>query len=156
MGNLGKSDYLTYYNEKLEQALIFQDFVMEKLHEQGITIMNYGSKKYQHEKGENLAGIEIKNDTKFTETGNLYIETEEKANPLNKNYIKSGIYRNDNTWLYIIGDFDLFFIFGKNILILLHKSDKYRPVTTPTSKGFLLPICESEKYCLKKINTITP
>ena len=148
---MGESSYRTYYQEKLEQALIFQDFIMEQLHSRGITIMNYGSKKYQHEKGENLAGIEIKNDSKHTETGNIYIEIAEKSNPKNESYVISGIYRNDNTWLYIIGDFSEFFIFGKSILKLLHKGGKYKEVTTPTSKGFLLPVGEADKYCLKHI-----
>lgn len=140
-----------YYKEKLEQGLTYQDFVVEKLYEIGLPLISYSSKKYQALIGENKIGIEIKNDDKFAETGNFYIETAEKSDANNLNWIPSGIYRNDNSWLYILGNYNEIYIFSKKQLILIHKTGKYKEVEIPTSKGYLLPMDKAEKYWIKKI-----
>ena len=146
-----ETNYKDYYKEQLSSSLEFQDFVADTLYHNGIVIMNYGSKKYQIEKGENKIGCEIKNDKKFRTTGNLWIELKEKSNPQNINYIESGINRNDNTWIYIIGDYKTLYIFGKKMLSFLSKKYNSRENNTKTSIGFLLPIIDAEKYCEKKI-----
>jgi len=135
-----------YYKEKLEEGLFFQDYIMELLYENGIPLMSYSSKEYQNIRGENKAGIEIKKDNNFRETGNLYIETAEKSNPENQHFIPSGIYRNDNTWLYIIGDKDKIYILSKKQMQFIHKLKKYKEVEIPTSRGFLFPVSEAEKF----------
>lgn len=135
-----------YYMEKLEQGLYYQDKVMEKLYEVGLPLISYSSKKYQQMIGENKAGIEIKNDTKFSVTNNFYIEIAEKSDPSNPNYIPSGIYRNDNTWLYIMGDEKVFYIFSKKHLKFIHSKNKYKEVQTLTSKGFLLPKKDADLF----------
>jgi len=141
-----------YYKNKLEQGLNFQDYVVELLYDAGLPIISYSSKKYQNMIGENKAGLEIKNDENFRKTGNLYIEIAEKSDPSNFSYVESGIYRNDNTWLYLIGDKDTVFVLSKKQLRLLHESGKYRMVETPTSKGMLLPVADAEKhYSLKEL-----
>ena len=140
-----------YYKEKLEQGLEYQDFVSEVLYKIGLPLFSYNSKKYQIEYGENKLGIEIKFDNKFSETGNVYIEIAEKSNPDNPCFVISGIYRNDNTWLYVIGDRKKVFVFPKVILKLLHKSGRYRAVENATSKGFLLPTGDADKYAAKII-----
>jgi hypothetical protein len=111
------------------------------------------SKKFQYSTGENLQGIEIKFDDKMNTTGNVYIETMEKSDPNNLKYIESGIFRNDQSWLYLIGNYSVIYIFSKKHLQLMHDSNKYRKVTTATSIGFLVPILDAEKYCAYKINT---
>ena len=142
-----------YYKEKLEQGLCYQDKVIEELYSNGLPLISYSSKQYQTMIGENKAGIKIKNDSKFRQTGNFYIEIDEKSNANNQEFIKSGIYRKDNTWLYIIGDDIGFYIFSKKQLILLEQSNKYKKVQIPTSKGFLLPINDAIKlYSIKEIN----
>lgn len=143
-----------YYKDKLEQGLYFQDFVVEELYKCGLPIISYSSKEYQNMIGENKAGIEIKNDSQWKDTGNLYIEIAEKSNAENKYFVPSGIYRNDNTWLYLIGDKSKIFIFGKKFLVLLHKTGKYKeiPIKAGTSVGFLVPVKEAEeKYAIKII-----
>lgn len=144
-------NYKKYYTDQLESGLEYQDFVSDTLCQYGIVITNYVSKKYQCSTGENKIGIEIKYDKKFRETQNLYIEIKEKSNPDNATYIQSGIDRNDNTWLYAIGDYKTIYIFSKNILQQL--SGEYNKIenSTKTSMGFLLPICEAEKYSAKII-----
>ncbi|MFY8248365.1 MAG: hypothetical protein ACOVJ5_01550 [Gloeomargaritales cyanobacterium] len=140
------------YKLMLEKGLQFQDFVTDILiKELGISLSSYSSREYQNVKGENKQGFEIKFDDKYIITGNLYIEISEKANENNLKYIDSGIFRNDNTWLYIIGNYNELFIFSKKYLILMYESKKYREVETPTSRGILINKKDAEKYCIKKI-----
>ncbi|MDD5017166.1 MAG: hypothetical protein PHO15_03590 [Eubacteriales bacterium] len=140
-----------YYRNKLEQGLSYQDFVVEKLYEIGLPIISYSSKKYQHTVGENKCGFEIKFDDKVKSTGNLYIEIAEKSDPANFKYVDSGIYRNDNTWLYIIGNYEKIFIFPKKYLKTLYGRKKYKEVQTPTSRGFLIPAEKAEELSIKTI-----
>lgn len=149
----GEMKYENYYKECLEKGLEYQDFITTLLlKEVGITLSTLGSKKYQYNIGENLQGIEIKFDDMYRKTRNLYIEVKEKSNPNNKNYVDSGIFRNDNTWLYIIGDYNEVFVFGKKILKLIYQKGLFRQINKPTSIGILIDKKNAEKYCLKKIN----
>jgi len=137
-----------YYEQKLRQGLYYQDFVVEKLYEIGIPIISYSSKEYQQVVGENKAGLEIKNDSLWKKTGNLYIEISEKTRKENELYVPSGIYRDDNTWLYLIGDNSRIFIFSKRQLRYIHKTNKFKEIenNTKTSLGFLLPVDKAEKF----------
>jgi N6-adenosine-specific RNA methylase IME4 len=96
------------------------------------SVLSLDSKKFQYEIGENLQGFEIKYDARCTgdrgtlATNQLSIEIAEKTKDSNLNYIDSGIYRNDNSWLYIQGNYMMFWIFSKRILKLLHKSGRYK------------------------------
>ena len=138
-----------YYKEKLEQGLEFQDHVTELLmKELGISLSSYSSRKWQL-RGENKQGIEIKYDAVHNKTGNFYIEVAEKSAPDNPRYVQSGIYRDDNTWLYIIGDYETLYIFGKSFLCNLHKSGKCEEKQISTSKGFLLTQKQADKYAIK-------
>ena len=140
------------YKLMLEKGLQFQDFITDILiKELGISLSTYSSQKYQNLKGENKQGFEIKFDDKYKDTGNVYIEVAEKSNPLNENFISSGIYRNDNTWLYLIGDYKEIFIFSKKHLKLMYESKKYKEVIISTSKGMIIKKEDAEKYCIKKI-----
>ena len=96
-----------------------------------------------------MLGAEIKRDGNFRKTGNLYIETAEKSHPDNKNYVPSGIFRKDNSWLFVIGDEETLYIFATKYLQRL--SDRYKEVIKTTSIGRLMPIAEAEKYCIRKI-----
>lgn len=147
-----ETNYKEYYAQQLDEAQEFQDYCTEwLLKEMGIAITNYQSKKYQYNSGENPQGLEIKLDKKYKETGNLYIEIAEKSNPQNPNYIKSGIYRLDNSWLYCIGDYDCVWIFSKKLLIGIDKFKKYKEVKTATSIGYLFPLLQADKYCSKRL-----
>lgn len=142
-----------YYKEKLEQGNEYQDFVMNLLIEKlGIALSIYGTKKYQWKFGENKQGVEIKFDDNYKTTGNLYIEISEKTNKNNPNFIPSGIFRDDNSWLYLIGNYEIIYIFTKKMLKGLYRCDKYlRKVEIPTSRGFLLQKSNAEKYSAKVI-----
>lgn len=138
-----------YYAEKLEQGLQFQDFCTRELYQRGIVIIGYASRRFQNAEGENMLGAEIKRDDNFRRTGNLYLEVAEKSNPQNCNYIPSGIMREDNSWLFVIGDERCLWIFSVKYLRLLRK--RYRQVQTPTSIGHLMPIAEADRYSIRKI-----
>ena len=149
-----KSDYSRdVYAPQLEAAQEFQDFVCKALHARGIVLQNMSSQKYQQQ-GENLMGLEIKFDQRFWETGNLYIETDEKSHPDRPHYVRSDIYRTDNSWLYAIGDYHVLFIFAKNFLRGIDKAEppwlrRFKP--TGTSVGFGVPLRQGCKYADKVI-----
>lgn len=142
-----------YYRKQLARGCEYQDFVVEQLYNIGLPIISYSSKKYQTMIGENKCGFEIKFDDRFKDTGNLYIEVSEKSAPSNPTYIPSGIFRTDNTWLYLIGNYSRIFIFGKRSLIRLYESKPsiIRVVSTPTSNGFLIPAKSAEEKIALKI-----
>lgn len=133
--------------ERLEKGREYQDFLSQVLLQYGIVLTNFSSASYQ-DKGENVQGWEIKLDTNFQKTGNLYFETHGTWNEYgpNPNWVERGILKNDNTWLYFIGDFDKLFIISKKQLIAIYNHlEKYyefgvKVVSTNRSKGFVCPI----------------
>jgi hypothetical protein len=150
------------HKDSLQVGQEFQDFIVEQCITQlGVSISLFLSKKYQYQKGESLQGVEIKYDARSTgdstygecrATGNVAIEIAEKGNAGNLLWVPSGIYRRDNSWLYIIGNYHQAWVFGKNTLQLLHKSGKLpERATLPTIKNMMLTISEADKYCEKKL-----
>lgn len=174
----------TEYFKKLQDGLAYQDFITQKLLQYGIVLLPYNSLINQIKKGENMAGFEIKHDLRWhgevvsfdthknisvvyneeKATGNLFIETSEKTNADNLNYINSGIFRNDNSFMYIIGDYSKFFIFAKKDLLNAfnakdiksidgknYSSIKYERKNIATANGFLISEKEAENIALKTI-----
>lgn len=139
-----------YYQAQLEAGLHFQDVVTRALYHHGIVIVGYCSKYFQQNEGENILGIEIKRDDRFRETGNLYIEVAEKSHPDNLRYVNSGIMRNDNQWLFVIGDEEEVWIFSTKYLRKL--KDRFRRWEGPTSIGHLMPLEDADRYCIRKIH----
>lgn len=132
-----------------QDGLEFQDFVCQQLARQNIILQNTVSKRWQIEVGENLQGFEIKMDSRCTDTGRLSIEIAEKSRADMPAYTPSGIYRNDNTWLYIQGNYEVLYIFPKTFLVRLFETGKYPVVEMPTIRKFYLPFKEAEKYAAK-------
>lgn len=136
-----QDDHEVYYKVKFEEALFYQDFVCDVLmNVLGLAVTQYASRQYQCMIGESRQGIEIKHDWQYAKTGNLYIETGEKSKPRPGPFFPSGIRRDDNSWLYVIGDYDTIFGYSISILRLLQDSGKYPPfiINRGTSEGFLL------------------
>ena len=140
--------YSQEYKDKFQQALEFQDFVACQLMRRGLMIVQFGSQAYQERWGESANGVEVKFDRLFRQTGNLYIETAERTST-SKGFSPSGIYRADNTWLWVIGDYQTLFIFPKNVLQLVEK--RFIPKITATSKGYVMPLGEAKKLAAKII-----
>lgn len=145
--------YKELYQSRLPAGQKFQDHcavqIMKNLN---IPLVNLQSKEFQFEIGENLQGFEIKYDQNFVSTNNLYIETEHRVS-LEQEYYKGGIFREDNSWLYCIGNYEIIYIFPKNLLVLLYNSKRYEVIENNlmTSKGFLLPKSDADKYSAYKI-----
>ena len=131
-----------YRQLQTERGLQFQDHVVSHLLKtRGIIIQLYTSCHAQYREGESLNGIEIKLDNRYAETGNLWIEVGEKAQPREGDYARSGILREDNTWLYVIGNYTTLFAFAKRHLQTMHARGRYPVLENQrkTSKGFLCP-----------------
>lgn len=115
---VGRSRYPDSVNKRsITEGTEFQDFVLKTLQSRmGLSLSIYGSKAYQFMEGESVQGIEIKRDNYWTRTDQLSIELAEKSRATNGYYVWSGIYRPDNTWLYIQGNANGFYIFMKHHL----------------------------------------
>lgn len=107
-----------------QDGLEFQDFVCQELAKYNIILQNLTSKKYQFEIGENLQGFEIKFDSRCTETNRLSIEIAEKSRRDMPDWTKSGILRNDTSWLYIQGNYQKLFVFAKRFLLNYYREKK--------------------------------
>jgi len=139
------------HKDSMEVGHMFQDFIIEQfIIKYGIAISIYSSKHYQFKKGESRQGFEVKYDArstgdsthvKCTPTNNVAIELYEKTNAFNKEWVKSGILREDNTMFYIIGNYHKAWWIEKRILQEVYKTNKY-PVleTKDTLKSLLIPI----------------
>lgn len=157
MGCLGEYGVTEYYSSHLEDGNEYEDFISYTLLKKyGIFVGVFGSRKYQNKIGESISGIEIKHDNKLAETRNVYIEIAEKSRATNRFWVPSGIYRHDNTYLYLIGDYDEAFLFSKNQLRLIYEDKKYCKKHhiidryKPTSLGFTYPVEEAMKgYVIK-------
>lgn len=144
-----------YYKKQLEVGLQFQDVVTRELYLRGIVVVGYASKRFQIEHGENMLGAEIKRDDKFRSTGNLYIEVAEKSHPDNPRFVPSGIMREDNSWLFVIGDEKTVWVFSTKYLRMMTveaKQSRYERRQKTTSIGYLLPVHDADRYCVRRID----
>ena len=133
--------------KEIEEALRYQDYVADLLYDEGIPIGIYSSYKYQIEKGESKAGVEIKYDKRMAETGNIYIEVAERHDPEGQ-FVKSGILRKDNTILYAIGNYYKTLLIAKKDLLKIYK--KYPRKVTNTSIGYVIPVKDIEDETIMK------
>jgi hypothetical protein len=150
-----------YYQEKLEEGLRFQDYVTDVLYDHGIVLVTYVSKE-RGRNGENKLGAEVKRDGKFRATGNLYLEIQEKRRPTETGIYPSGIFRQDNSWLYVIGDESTFWVLSKKLLceFARQRPCRWKSTETPTSRGLLMPLADADRWCAVKfepdVQGVTP
>ena len=147
-----------YFDEQVADSDEFQDFVSYMLFlYAGLSYSCYKSPLWQIHLGESRLGLEIKYDKTAQshiiakQNYNLYIETEERYCDTDM-YKASGIYRNDNSWLYTIGNYYIIYIFSKKLLGQIKSKYKNIEISRKTSKGFLLPRSDAEKYAAKIIH----
>lgn len=139
-----------------QSGLEFQDYVCVLLAKKGIILQNLNSKLYQCQVGENLQGFEIKLDRLFKKYDHLSIEIAEKSRADLPQWTPSGIYRNDNSWLYIQGNYETLYVFSKRWLINLHKTGRYQnQELNGTVRKFYLPLRDADKYCAMKLDCVT-
>lgn len=142
---------MAYTKEQLADGNRYEDFAELVLYSYGIPIGVFHSKEYQINVGESRGRVEIKNDKKFKETGNLYIETHEKQ-PEATRWVESGILRKDNSWFWFIGDYERAWLFPKRMLKELVNMKKFERKETKTSKGVVIPIEYIESHPFIVIN----
>ena len=136
-----------WYKQKFEEGDKFADFANDVLYANGVIIGMYQSRDRQWSVGESRAGFEIKYDARSSQTGNLWIETAEKSNKDNSRFVPSGIYATDNRWLYLIGNYHALWVFSVVMLRLIEPEYESRQIAT--SRGFLMPTKDADKYAAK-------
>jgi len=144
-----------YYMKMYAEGTDFQNFVLKVLEEEfAWMIRAHNTDEEQVTIGENSAGFEVKYDKKFRDTGNLWIECQERSNT-KLPYSPAGIFANDNAWLFIMGDYKTLYIFSKKQLKV--ECEKRRKIINhmDTSIGFLLPIKDADHLILHVININT-
>lgn len=144
--------------EKLQKGCRFEEYVSSEFKNYGVELgMQYNEYQWH---GENLFGLEIKNDEVFKETGNLYIEYYERHD-VSKSWNKTGILKEDNTKVFLIGTYDNYFIVLKDVLIdvynRLKQNDpeisrycRFAETNDKTAKGFLIKKSYMKKICLSQ------
>lgn len=144
--------------KKQQEGLEFESYIMDWFCSQkNINLSHYTLLKEQINKGENRQGIEIKNDQRFQETGNLFISVERDYG-----YTKyeSGIYKNQS-WLYVIGNENEFYIFATKHLKQYYEHNKpqlfdgFKSIKNGIDKGFLLSKKQADRICIEKFNKQT-
>lgn len=142
-----------YYITNLEDSHRFEVYAESVFKDYGLDIGLFYGKSQQYDLGETKVGIEIKCDKRSEDTGNYYIEYQERLNNYGE-WVNSGILKDDNTKYYFYGVVNNYAIFPRNRLmeyykkIVLQKNPPVpdcRMVQIGTSKGFLIPKTEADK-----------
>lgn len=131
--------YAAYYRDRKELAEVFERYIVSRLRHRGVAIARHTTKAGQYKFGDTTAGIEIKFDMELARTGNLYIEVDEKTDPSNKAFTRSGIFTSSSMKWYLIGNYRECYLFSRTALLEEHKTAKIIPNRTRTGHGFLLP-----------------
>lgn len=137
-----------YYLNQLETSHRFEVYIDYCFRQRGYDIGLYYGKKQQYSQGETKAGIEIKCDRKLRETGNVYIEYQERMTREGV-WVDSGILKPDETKYFLIGTEEEFYILPREALYGLYTRvvlqgeyipgvKKVREKTHGTSKGFII------------------
>ena len=150
--------WLERFGKSLERGREYEDYVSERLWGLGLAVMTYGSYKYQ-EKGESLNGVEIKHEGVFRRTGRLYIECRQQKST---GWELSGVFKRDNTWLWVIGDYDGFYLFTKIDLQMMHGSDDglwqteiFDEASTKNTSGYFLPTEVGNYMCIDYVDSMS-
>jgi len=150
-----------YYYECLKDGQYFEQYIYNVLEQLGICIVEPFLTKEEQVLGENSAGVEVKHDRLMKRYGNIYLELEERVT--SPNWIPSGIFRNDNTIIYVIGDYDNFFLFQKGVLQWLVNdiiTNEYFPIKEvkqnsniafSTSRGIPVPVDILRYRCMEEV-----
>jgi len=144
-----------YYRQQLDAGQRYQDFVARGLYRCGFPLVNYQTRDFQLRHGENEFGLEIKFDRIFASSGKFWIEVGEKTHSTDERWRDSGILRDDNAWLYGIGDYNEFWIFGVEHLRRYYAKLPQAELLTnyrETSVGFLLSREVALRLALKTID----
>ena len=104
-----------YYIEQLYASHRFEVYIDDLFRRHGYDIGLFYGKNQQYHQGESKAGIEIKCDKRLQETGNVYIEYQERMTKTGE-WVDSGILKPDQTKYFLIGTMEEFFILPRERL----------------------------------------
>lgn len=147
--------------QKQLRANNFEDIVYDYFNDELSWILShYASKEAQFKRGENRQGVEIKNDQRYNETGNLFISIKREYEYI---HYPSGIYRDTETsqMFYVIGDKNNFWIIAtKHLKAYYEKNTPQLFSGFTTDKGgkeygFLLPLNIADRMAVHKFSTQT-
>lgn len=135
-----------YYERCLESGNQFQDYVVSMLiKHKGLVLSNFSSRLFQWAIGEGYQGVEIKFDAPSEKGENLLIETSERRSASGK-WVKSGIHKDNNTDIYIVGNYKFFYVFDVKVLRRMEENKEFlERKETDTGQFFLLKKREIEK-----------
>lgn len=106
--------------------------------------------------GENRERCEIKKDQRFRETGNLFVETDERPD-VRSRWARAGIYHYAQPRWFAIGDertIRLFVAATLRALLPPALGDVFcgfRKAITPTAAGYLLPVRAADRKCQARL-----
>lgn len=129
-----------YGKAKLDEGARFEQFVHDLVNPWGLTFWVNSDPIFQKTKGESFQGCEVKLDAGCVKYGHLSIEIAEKSHPSNPDWVASGIFKADNSWAYIQGNYEMVFVFSKKWL-LRYYAEKNPPLHeyNGTVRKFHLP-----------------
>jgi hypothetical protein len=137
----------------------YEDYICQRLHERGIVVQ-----PVKHEgagdRCNNLLGLDIVYAPNTTKREGVHIETNLKPHPPTGILLESTLFRDNGAWLYGVGDYDYFFIFGKNTLrefittmeIHLCCMMYAKRYETERSKGIFLSFALAEELAERRFN----
>ena len=146
--------------DSLAQGQEFERFARDMLlHRLGWVVDLYESRHFQWHEGESRQGFEFKEDRRCTDTGRLSIEVAEKTRASNSEWVPSGIWRRDNTILYVQGNERIVFVFSKKVLQRWHdyqlRLDRLEMhEERGTVRGFYLSLAKAEDLAEKTLRRI--
>jgi hypothetical protein len=130
-----------YYTTQLYHAKQYEQYVDKYFIRIGSGSLGiYTTREDQFKYGESKAGVEIKHDSYFRTTNNLWIECAERTD-ICFGWTKSGIYECHSRY-YLIGDYTSSFIFPTLTLRSIEGDYQRRHNNMDTSIGFLLPLAD--------------
>ena len=127
------------YDELLEVGDEYCRYVVARLRAEGVDVQFVRGYHNQLEFGDTTIGVEIKFDRILHKSGNLYLEIEERRTT-DQPWVASGIYRQDRTRWYGIGDYNAWYVYEKAVLVAEHelRGKPMLEIERGTSRGFLI------------------
>jgi len=140
------------FDAAVEAGKKYEDFVMSVLWDNHIVCLPHRSRYYQWEFGENQQGIEIKEDRKFSTTGNLFVETRERrTTDESSSWRPCGIYDDPPPRLYCIGDYSTIYLLPVSVLRWMAEAGRFGHQVangTGTAYGYLVPTVTATKFAV--------
>lgn len=157
----GDREHTENFIIKLETSHRFEVYIDSEFKRNHFDIGLYYGRDGQYA-GESNAGIEIKNDCKMEQTGNIYVEYQERMEDTGK-WVNSGILKQDNTIVYVFGTMrDYLFVLKERLIyyyeaLLNHEElEGMRFVNETahhTSKGYIISrsVLENDSLSINQI-----